>query len=192
MKMGALQMSDLKALLEFVRRHPSLRPLVICDDRGRPTADRAGIAKAGPSGVRRPCSQFRKVWMLIPKALANACWLKATNRRKATMSSPDSILPAMILRHRLARIPRLKSLSLSSRALFINLTSGMFGTAPNRADRYEPVLVRASSHANRRISMILGPGVGKSMAYPAQRPMTNVKVPACGGALSVPIDFRAG
>jgi len=42
-KMGALQMSDLKALLEFVRRHPSLRPLVICDDRGRPTADRAGI-----------------------------------------------------------------------------------------------------------------------------------------------------
>src|SRR5262249_20917820 len=86
-------------------------------------------AKAGPSGVRRPCSQFRKVWMLIPKALANACWLSATKRRSATMSSPDSILPAVILRRRLARIPRLKSLSLSSRALFINLASRMFGTA---------------------------------------------------------------
>jgi predicted AAA+ superfamily ATPase len=42
-KTGPFQMSELKALLELVRRHPELRPLVICDDRGRPTAERAGV-----------------------------------------------------------------------------------------------------------------------------------------------------
>jgi len=36
-------MSELKALLELARRHPELRPLVICDDTGRATAERAGV-----------------------------------------------------------------------------------------------------------------------------------------------------
>jgi hypothetical protein len=36
-------MSELKALLELVRRDPELRPLVICDDSGRATAERAGV-----------------------------------------------------------------------------------------------------------------------------------------------------
>jgi len=42
-KTGQFQMSELKALLELVRRHTELRPLVICDESGRPTAERAGV-----------------------------------------------------------------------------------------------------------------------------------------------------
>ncbi len=42
-KTGPFHMNDLKALLELVRRNPELRPLVICDEPGRPTAERAGI-----------------------------------------------------------------------------------------------------------------------------------------------------
>ncbi len=42
-KTGAFQTSELKALLELVRRHPELRPLVICDDAGRAAAERAGV-----------------------------------------------------------------------------------------------------------------------------------------------------
>lgn len=42
-KTGSLQMSDLKALLELTRRHPELRPLLLCDDSGRATAERAGV-----------------------------------------------------------------------------------------------------------------------------------------------------
>ena len=53
-------MSDLKGLLELVRRHPELRPLVICDDSGRATAERAGVHAIswkefllkGPPGAR--------------------------------------------------------------------------------------------------------------------------------------------
>lgn len=42
-KSGAFQMSDLKALLELVRRHKELRPLVICGEPGLATAERAGV-----------------------------------------------------------------------------------------------------------------------------------------------------
>lgn len=42
-KMGSFQPNELKALLELVRRHPELRPLVICDDARRATAERAGV-----------------------------------------------------------------------------------------------------------------------------------------------------
>jgi uncharacterized protein len=42
-KTGGFQASALKALLELVRRHPELRPLVICDDAGRAAAERAGV-----------------------------------------------------------------------------------------------------------------------------------------------------
>ena len=31
-------------------------------------------ASAGPSGLRRPCSQFRSVCTLMPIALANSTW----------------------------------------------------------------------------------------------------------------------
>ena len=48
-------------------------------------------AIAGPSGRRRPCSQFRSVCTLMPMASANRVCVKPTNRRKATISSPDSI-----------------------------------------------------------------------------------------------------
>jgi hypothetical protein len=49
------------SLLELVRRHPELRPLVICDDAGRATAERAGVGAiasqdfllGGPSGASR-------------------------------------------------------------------------------------------------------------------------------------------
>lgn len=40
---GGYAMTDLRGLLEFVRRHPSFRPLVICDAAGLPTAERAGV-----------------------------------------------------------------------------------------------------------------------------------------------------
>jgi predicted AAA+ superfamily ATPase len=43
-KTSKFQLSDLKALLEFVRRNPQFRPLVICRDADRPTARRAGVA----------------------------------------------------------------------------------------------------------------------------------------------------
>lgn len=43
-KTGGFQMSDLKGLLEFARRNPEFRPLVLCDSAGLPTAERAGVA----------------------------------------------------------------------------------------------------------------------------------------------------
>jgi uncharacterized protein len=59
-KSGSFQMSDLKALLELVRRHPGLRPLVVCDESGRASAERAGVEAiawqefllSGPPGAR--------------------------------------------------------------------------------------------------------------------------------------------
>ena len=42
-KSGPFQMNELKALLELIRRHSELRPLVICDDSGRASAERAGV-----------------------------------------------------------------------------------------------------------------------------------------------------
>ena len=42
-KTGPFQMRELKSLLELARRHPELRPLVICDDSGHATAERAGV-----------------------------------------------------------------------------------------------------------------------------------------------------
>lgn len=43
-KTGRFQVSEIKGLFELTRRHPQLRPLVICDDAGRATAERAGVA----------------------------------------------------------------------------------------------------------------------------------------------------
>jgi predicted AAA+ superfamily ATPase len=42
-KTGKFQMSDLTGLLEFTRRHPGFRPLVVCSDGGRVTAERADV-----------------------------------------------------------------------------------------------------------------------------------------------------
>jgi hypothetical protein len=42
-KTGGFQTSDLKGLLELVRRQPSLRPLVVCDRSGLAAAERAGV-----------------------------------------------------------------------------------------------------------------------------------------------------
>lgn len=60
-KTGGFQTSELEPLLELVRRHPELRPLVICDDAGRVTAERAGVEAiawqefllGGPPGASR-------------------------------------------------------------------------------------------------------------------------------------------
>jgi predicted AAA+ superfamily ATPase len=58
-KTGRYQQGDLQALLEFVRRNPAFRPLVICRDQDRSVAERAGVAAvsweqfllAGPPGM---------------------------------------------------------------------------------------------------------------------------------------------
>lgn len=42
-KSGGYLMTDLKGLLEFVRRNPAFRPLMICDSTGLGTARRAGV-----------------------------------------------------------------------------------------------------------------------------------------------------
>ncbi|MDM7916198.1 MAG: ATP-binding protein [Candidatus Eisenbacteria bacterium] len=42
-KTSRYQMADLKGLLEFTRRNPQFRPLVVCDQAGCATASRAGI-----------------------------------------------------------------------------------------------------------------------------------------------------
>ncbi len=42
-KAGRFQMSDLKGLLEFTRRNPEFRPIVLCDRADLPTAERAGV-----------------------------------------------------------------------------------------------------------------------------------------------------
>ena len=42
-KSGPFHLSALKGLMEFVRRHPDLRPLVICEESGCATAERAGV-----------------------------------------------------------------------------------------------------------------------------------------------------
>jgi hypothetical protein len=43
-KTGKFQMKDLTGLLEFTRRHPAFKPLVICSTGGLATAERAEIA----------------------------------------------------------------------------------------------------------------------------------------------------
>lgn len=62
-KTGTLETGDLRGLLEFNRRFPSYRPLVVCHTAGRKAAERAGVDAtdwgdfllAGPPGVaRRP------------------------------------------------------------------------------------------------------------------------------------------
>jgi predicted AAA+ superfamily ATPase len=40
---GKFQMNDLRGLLEFTRRHPEFKPLVICGASGRATAERAEV-----------------------------------------------------------------------------------------------------------------------------------------------------
>jgi uncharacterized protein len=42
-KTGQFQAHDVRGLLEFVRRNPAFRPLVICDRSARATAERAGV-----------------------------------------------------------------------------------------------------------------------------------------------------
>jgi predicted AAA+ superfamily ATPase len=42
-KTGRFQMSDLSGLLEFTRRHPAFRPLVVCSANGLATAERAEV-----------------------------------------------------------------------------------------------------------------------------------------------------
>ena len=59
-KTGPFHQSELKALLELVRRQPELRPLVICDASGLASAERAGVQAiswqefllGGPPGAR--------------------------------------------------------------------------------------------------------------------------------------------
>jgi predicted AAA+ superfamily ATPase len=43
-KTGRITSADLRGLGELVRRHPKLRPLVVCDEEARPVAERAGFA----------------------------------------------------------------------------------------------------------------------------------------------------
>lgn len=45
-KTGMVRATDLQGLLEFTRRHPSYRPILICDTAALPTAERAGIEAA--------------------------------------------------------------------------------------------------------------------------------------------------
>jgi predicted AAA+ superfamily ATPase len=42
-KTGKFQMGDLRGLFELVRRHPELKPLVVCNETGISTAERAGV-----------------------------------------------------------------------------------------------------------------------------------------------------
>jgi hypothetical protein len=42
-KTGTVKTADLHGLLEFSRRHPNYRPLLVCDSGALPTAERAGI-----------------------------------------------------------------------------------------------------------------------------------------------------
>lgn len=62
-KTGRPDAGDLRGLLEFTRRFPAYRPLLVCDAEGREAAERAGVDTvswgdfllAGPPGVpRRP------------------------------------------------------------------------------------------------------------------------------------------
>src|SRR5437016_311935 len=50
-------------------------------------------ARAGPSGMRLPCSQLRSVCTLIPRARANASWDSPVKRRRAATSSPPWSFP---------------------------------------------------------------------------------------------------
>jgi len=42
-KTGSITGADLRGLGEFTRRHRDFRPLVVCDDLGRTSAERAGF-----------------------------------------------------------------------------------------------------------------------------------------------------
>jgi hypothetical protein len=46
-KTGAIETSDLRGLLEFRRRYPRYRPLVICDDPRQPAIARAELEAIG-------------------------------------------------------------------------------------------------------------------------------------------------
>ena len=72
---------------------------------------------AGPSGLRRPCSQFRNVWTLMPIACANCDCERPTKRRRAATSSPDSIWPIM---------SRLRTRPGIARANCCSVSSGIF------------------------------------------------------------------
>lgn len=60
-KTGSVAASDLRGLGEFTRRYPRYRPLVLCDDAGRPALERLGLPAMawqdflieGPPGVGR-------------------------------------------------------------------------------------------------------------------------------------------
>jgi hypothetical protein len=60
-KTGKFQMNDLTGLLEFTRRHPAFKPLVICSAGGLASAERAEIPAitwqefllTGPPGTGR-------------------------------------------------------------------------------------------------------------------------------------------
>jgi predicted AAA+ superfamily ATPase len=43
-KTGAHDSTDLRGLLEFNKRHPAFRPMVLCDDDGRVIAERLNVA----------------------------------------------------------------------------------------------------------------------------------------------------
>jgi hypothetical protein len=61
-KTGTFKVADLQGLFEFTRRHPSYRPLLVCDTAALPTAERAGVEVvtwrqfliAGLPGAMRP------------------------------------------------------------------------------------------------------------------------------------------
>jgi hypothetical protein len=46
-KTGAVAATDLRGVLEFTRRFPEYRPLLVCDPAGRLAAERAGIVSVG-------------------------------------------------------------------------------------------------------------------------------------------------
>lgn len=46
-KTGSISSGDLKGMGEFVRRNPKFRPLVVCDDDGRPVVERSGMEAMG-------------------------------------------------------------------------------------------------------------------------------------------------
>jgi EpsD family peptidyl-prolyl cis-trans isomerase len=80
-------------------------------------------AIAGPSGLRLPCSQPRRVCTLILIARANSTWVRPTNLLSVATSSPDWNLPRMSRFRTLAGIA-LESCALVSSGMSVILLSG--------------------------------------------------------------------
>jgi predicted AAA+ superfamily ATPase len=105
-KIGKFQMKDLTGLLEFTRRHPAFKPLVICSTGGLATAERAEIARALG---RNSCWPARRAAQCLVSDLGRG------TRGPRTSDGPPPLGRGERVQRRLAKVSALLTLLATSR-----------------------------------------------------------------------------